>query len=111
MIGQTDQANHQYDLTDFWSAALAGHMPAVTFLKAKRGQDGHASYSSPLDEQVFMVNTINALGNIDNVIPGTHYASLHTGKYTAADDAGLGSYDQSIEDFKLITPIENTRNS
>ena len=61
MIGQTDQANHQYDLTDFWNAALAGHMPAVTFLKAKRGQDGHASYSSPLDEQVFIVNTINAL--------------------------------------------------
>jgi len=45
------------------------------------------------------------------VIPGTHFASLHTGKYDAADDAGLGSYDQTIEDFKLITPIQNSRNS
>jgi len=61
MIGQTDQANHQYDLTDFWNAANSGNLPAVSFLKAKRSQDGHAGYSSPLDEQVFLVNTINAL--------------------------------------------------
>jgi len=61
MIGKTDQANHQYDLTDFWNAALSGHLPAVSFLKAKRSQDGHAGYSSPLDEQIFLVNTINTL--------------------------------------------------
>jgi len=61
MIGQTDQANHQYDLTDFWNAANSGNLPAVSFLKAKRSQDGHAGYSSPLDEQIFLVNTINAL--------------------------------------------------
>jgi len=61
MIGQTDQANHQYDLTDFWNAVNSGNLPAVSFLKAKRSQDGHAGYSSPLDEQVFLVNTINAL--------------------------------------------------
>jgi len=61
MIGQTDQANHQYDLTDFWMAAGSGHLPAVSFLKAKRSQDGHAGYSSPLDEQVFLVETLNGL--------------------------------------------------
>ncbi len=61
MIGHTDQANHQYDLTDFWNAVYAGNMPAVSFLKAKKSQDGHAGYSSPLDEQIFFVNTINAL--------------------------------------------------
>ncbi len=61
MIGYTDQANHQYDLTDFWAAAQSGHLPAVSFLKAKKSQDGHAGYSSPLDEQVFIVKTINAL--------------------------------------------------
>ncbi len=61
MIGLTDQANHQYDLQDFWDAATAGNMPAVSFLKAKRGQDGHAGYSSPLDEQGFLVDTINKL--------------------------------------------------
>jgi phospholipase C len=30
-------------------------------LKAKRSQDGHAGYSSPLDEQLFLVNTLNGL--------------------------------------------------
>jgi hypothetical protein len=57
------------------------------------------------------VQTINNLGNIDNVIPGTHYASIHTGKYDASDDSGLAAYDQTIEDFKLTTPIINARNS
>ena len=61
MIGQTDQANHQYDLTDFWNAVNNGNMPAVSFLKAKKAQDGHAGYSSPLDEQQFLVNTLNTL--------------------------------------------------
>jgi phospholipase C len=61
MIGQTDQANHQYDLTDFWAAVDAGNMPAVSFLKAPAYQDGHAGYSDPLDEQTFLVNTLNAL--------------------------------------------------
>jgi len=61
MIGKTDQANHQYDLSDFWTAADGGNMPAVSFLKAPAYQDGHAGYSDPLDEQVFLVNTINRL--------------------------------------------------
>ncbi len=61
MIGFTDQANHQYDLSDFGKAAMSGNLPAVSFLKAKKSQDGHPGYSSPLDEQIFLVNTINAL--------------------------------------------------
>ena len=61
MIGKTDQANHQYDLTAFWAAADSGHLPAVSFLKAAAYQDGHAGYSDPLDEQTFLVNTINHL--------------------------------------------------
>ena len=61
MIGFTDQANHQYDVTDFWNAVNSGNFPAVSFLKAKKAQDGHSGYSSPLDEQIFIVNTINAL--------------------------------------------------
>jgi phospholipase C len=60
-IGRTDQANHQYDLEDFWSAVNAGNLPAVSFLKAAAYQDGHAGYSSPLDEQTFLVNTVNRL--------------------------------------------------
>jgi phospholipase C len=58
-IGHTDQANHQYDLSDFWAAADSGHLPSVSFLKAPAYQDGHAGYSNPLEEQTFIVNTIN----------------------------------------------------
>jgi phospholipase C len=56
-----EPANHQYDSHDFFDALKAGHLPAVSFLKAPAYQDGHAGYSDPLDEQTFLVNTINAL--------------------------------------------------
>jgi phospholipase C len=61
MIGRTDQANHQYDLSSFWVAADSGNLPAVSYLKAPRYQDGHPGNSDPLDEQTFLVNTINHL--------------------------------------------------
>jgi phospholipase C len=54
-------ANHQYDVTDFAAALAAGNLPAVSFVKAPGYQDGHAGYSDPLDEQTFLVNTINAI--------------------------------------------------
>jgi phospholipase C len=60
-IGHTDQANHQYDLTDFDAAVKADNLPSVSYLKAGEYQDGHAGYSDPLDEQAFLVKTINAL--------------------------------------------------
>jgi len=60
-IGQTDQANHQYDLSDFYTTLSHGNMPAVSFLKAAEYQDGHPGYSDPLDEQTFLVNTINQI--------------------------------------------------
>jgi phospholipase C len=56
-----DPANHQYDIQDFFSAVSAGNFPAVSYLKAPGFQDGHAGYSDPLDEQTFIVNTINFL--------------------------------------------------
>jgi len=61
VIGKSDAANHQYDVADFFTALSAGYLPAVSFLKAPAYQDGHAMYSNPLDEQTFLVNTINAL--------------------------------------------------
>jgi phospholipase C len=60
-IGRTDQANHQYDLTDFNAAVQGNNLPAVSFLKAANYQDGHAGYSDPTDEQHFIVNTVNQL--------------------------------------------------
>jgi phospholipase C len=56
-----DGANHQYDTHDFFDAVKAGNFPAVSYLKAPAYQDGHAGSSDPLDEQTFVVNTINAL--------------------------------------------------
>ena len=56
-----DQANHQYALADFWNAANSGNLPAVTFLKASKPLTGHPADSTPLAEQQFLVQTINAL--------------------------------------------------
>lgn len=61
MIGHSDRANHQYDLTAFHTALAQGTMPAVSFLKAPEAQDGHAAYSDPLDEQRFLTTQINAI--------------------------------------------------
>ncbi|MCV2392925.1 alkaline phosphatase family protein [Actinotalea sp. M2MS4P-6] len=60
-VGRSDQANHQYDMTDFDQALAAGNLPAVSFLKAPAYQDGHAAYSDPLDEQDFLIKEINAI--------------------------------------------------
>jgi phospholipase C len=93
MIGhQGDQANHQYDIPDFWNAANAGNMPAVSFIKAPAYQDGNAGYSNPLLEQQFVVNFINQL------------ETLPTWRSTAVviawDDSG-GWYDH------VMPPIVN----
>jgi phospholipase C len=61
MIGKTDQANHQYDIADFFAALDAGNLPAVTYVKAPEYQDGHPGYSDPLSEQTFLVQVVNAL--------------------------------------------------
>ena len=60
-IGQTDQANHNYDLTDFDTTLQAGNLPAVSYLKAPKAQDAHPGNSDPLDEQKFLVKQINAI--------------------------------------------------
>jgi phospholipase C len=84
MIGRTDQANHQYDLSDFWAAAQAGHLPAVSFLKAPRAGDAHSGNSDPLDEQQFLVATINRL----QALPAWHSTAV----IIAYDDSN-GWYD------------------
>jgi len=58
---QGDAANHQYDTHDFFDAVQAGNFPTISFLKAPGYQDGHAGYSDPLDEQTFIVHTLNFL--------------------------------------------------
>ncbi len=86
-IGHQDQANHQYDLKDFLAAADNNNLPAVSYLKAAEYQDGHAGYSDPLDEQTFLVNTIN------------HLEKLPTWRSTAvviAYDDSDGWYDHQM---------------
>ena len=63
-IGHNDRAKHQYDTADFWAAADAGNLPSVSYLKAPGYQDGHAGYSSPLDEQAWLTSTINHLESL-----------------------------------------------
>ena len=63
-IGHDGAAKHQYDIRDFYAAAAIGALPAVSFLKAPGYQDGHAGYSDPLDEQTFVVDTINFLQSL-----------------------------------------------
>jgi phospholipase C len=56
-----EQANHNYDSHDFFDALSVGNLPAVSFVKAPAFQDGHAGYSNPVDEQAFIICTMNAL--------------------------------------------------
>lgn len=60
-IGHTDQANHNYDMTDFDATLAANNLPAVSFLKAPAAQDGHPGNSDPTDEQDFLVKEINSI--------------------------------------------------
>ena len=60
-IGHTDQANHQYDLSLFGETLKDGNMPAVSFLKPAAYENAHPGNSDPLDEQTFLVNTINQI--------------------------------------------------
>jgi phospholipase C len=58
-----DPANHQYDTQDFFAVLRNGNLPAVSFLKPPSYQDAHAGNSDPVDEQTFLVKTINAVMN------------------------------------------------
>ncbi|HEY1260538.1 MAG TPA: alkaline phosphatase family protein [Stellaceae bacterium] len=59
--GKSDQANHQYDITDFFNALQHGNLPAVSYVKAPKYQNAHPGNSDPLLEQTFLVTVLNAL--------------------------------------------------
>jgi phospholipase C len=63
-IGYTDQANHQYDLSlfaDTLNGTGGAQLPAVSYLKPAAYQNGHPGNSDPIDEQNFIVNTVNEI--------------------------------------------------
>ena len=98
LIGTSkDGANHQYDLHDFLDALVVGNMPAVSFLKAAGWQDGHAGYSSPLNEQYFIVSILNALQK-------TPYWA-NTAVIIAYDDSD-GWYDHQMS--SIVNPSATT---
>jgi phospholipase C len=117
-VGHNGQANHQYDLSNFYQTLRDGNMPSVSFLKADRYQDGHAGYSDPLDEQHFLVNAINAIqrspdwkstaivityddsdGWYDHVAPPiVNPSSSAEDAYTAAGACGHGTPTAGFQD-------------
>ncbi|MQS15572.1 phospholipase [Streptomyces kaniharaensis] len=96
-IGHDGPANHQYDLTDFDASLKNGTLPAVSYLKAANYQDGHAGYSDPLDEQHFVVDTLNKLQQSKD------WAS--TAVVIAYDDSD-GWYDH-----KFVEPVNGSRDA
>ena len=60
-IGLTDQANHQYDISDFAKTLKDGNLPSVSFLKGTTEQSAHPGESGPTDEQRWLVSTINQI--------------------------------------------------
>jgi phospholipase C len=68
-VPQFNTPNHNYDSSDFDQlvAAISAHqlpasaLPAVSYLKAPGWADGHAAYSDPLDEQLWVTKEVNAL--------------------------------------------------
>ena len=96
MVGKTDEAKHLYDIKWFWEAARAGSLPAVSFLKAPAYQNGHPGNSNPLDEQEFLVHTLNRLQQMPE------WRSMAV--IIAADDSD-GWYDH------VMPPIVNQSNT
>ncbi|CAG9297517.1 phospholipase C [Celerinatantimonas diazotrophica] len=94
-VGSADQANHQYDLKVFYQLAKKDQLPAVSFIKAKSASNGGADYSSPLDEQKFLVKIINQLQKLPQ---WKHMAIVIT--YT---DSG-GFYDH-------VNPLKNANSN
>jgi len=94
-IGQTDQANHQYALDDLWTAAVYGSLPAVSFIKFQSADTGHPTDSTALQEQRYLVETINALQRLPQ---WSHMAIMIT--YDDSD----GWYDH------VMPPIVNQSN-
>ncbi|MFB2599060.1 phospholipase C [Herbiconiux sp. P17] len=60
-VGHDGQANHNYDMSEFYKALDNDALPAVTFLKAATAQDGHPGSSNPTDEQISIVKEVNAI--------------------------------------------------
>jgi len=101
-LGGTDPtANHQYDLSLFVDAITDGNLPAVSFVKAKKIQNGHPGNSTPLDEQTWLVTAVDAIQNSkywdDTVIFITYDDS--DGWYDHQMDAVVNQSNSATDDY------------
>jgi len=113
-IGYTDQANHQYDISDF-SDALDGTggatLPAVSYLKPPKYENGHPGNSTPQTEQDFVVNTVNQIEE-SRYWPSTAIIITYDdsdGWYDSAIPPVInGSNDSTVGDTKVCTSVPIT---
>lgn len=59
-------AGHIRDLSQFFTAAREGRLPAVAFVKAAKADNGHAGYSGPLQDDQFVTRVVNAVAQSPN---------------------------------------------
>jgi phospholipase C len=85
-IGTTDQANHQYDTSNFFQALNAGSLPSVSFIKAPYAYNGHPGNSDPISEQYWITQVVNA------VMQSNYWVSGGVAIIIAYDDSD-GWYD------------------
>jgi phospholipase C len=96
MIGHNDQANHQYDTTEFDEVVKHENLPAVSFVKAPEYQDGHPGYSDPLDEQTFIAEKLDEL---------QHSGQWENTAVVIAYDDSDGWYDHVMS--PIVTPSKS----
>ncbi|HXQ00058.1 MAG TPA: alkaline phosphatase family protein [Solirubrobacteraceae bacterium] len=95
-----EAVNHQYDLSLFHQALIQGYLPQVSFLKPPAYENGHAGNSDPLDEQRFLVDTI------DEIEQSSYWPN--TAIVIAYDDSD-GWYDH--QEGPIVRPSEDTIDS
>jgi phospholipase C len=81
-----DQANHQYDTSNFFQALNGGSLPAVSFVKAPYAYNGHPGNSDPISEQYWITQVVNA------VMQSSYWPSGGVAIIIAYDDSD-GWYD------------------
>jgi len=101
-LATTGRPNHQYDLSNFYQSLTDGNLPAVSLVKAPRYQDGHAGYSDPIDEQTYLVNTINAI---------EHSKFWKSTAIIITYDDSDGWYDQVMPPSSTRRPPSRTRST
>ena len=95
-----EAVNHQYDISWFYQALNQGYLPAVSFVKPPAYENGHAGNSDPLDEQRFLVDTI------DQIEQSSDWSD--TAIVIAYDDSD-GWYDH--QEGPIVRPSEDTIDS